>query len=172
MLARRLHHVGFSVPDVRAAIDDWVTVYGAGPFYLLEHVTFDECTSRGAPAILDHDAAFGQWGVVPVELQQWNDVQPVELARPLSADGRAALNHVGVAVDDPAAESARLESLGFALCLYARFGELEFFWHDATEAFGYSIEVITAAPALAGLFDTVAAAARDWDGDDPIRSFS
>lgn len=51
MLARPVHHVGFHVPDLRAAIDNWVTVYRAGPFYVLERVTFDECTSRGVPAV-------------------------------------------------------------------------------------------------------------------------
>ena len=36
-----------------------------------------------------------------------------------------------------------------------RLGELEFFWHDATEAFGFSIEVIGAGPALDGFFDDI-----------------
>ena len=170
VLARPVHHLGFHVPDLRAAIETWVGVHGAGPFYVLEHVTFDECTSGGAPATADHSAAFGQCGVVPVELQQYHDLKPAELARPLTADGRSAVNHVGVAAEDPAAESARLESLGFALRLYTRLGELEFFWHDATKALGYSIEVITSGPALERFWDTVAAGARGWDGRDPVRS--
>lgn len=169
-LSRPIHHVGFHVPDLRAAIDTWVTVYGAGPFYLLEQVSFDECTSRGEPAAWDHSAAFGQCGAIPVELQQVHDLRPKELARPFTADGRTAVNHVGVTADDPAAESARLQSLGFGLRLYARLGELEFFWHDATEAFGHAIEVITAAPGLDAFWDTVAGGARDWDGRDPVRS--
>ena len=80
------------------------------------------------------------------------------------------MNHVGVTADDPAAESARFESLGFGLRMYARLGEFEFFWHDATEAFGYCIEVITAGPELDAFWETVASAARGWDGSDPIRS--
>ena len=170
VLSRPVHHLGFHVPDLRAAIDTWVTVHGAGPFYSLERVTFDECTSGGSPATADHSAAFGQWGAVPIELQQYHDLQPAELARPLTADGRSAVNHVGVAVEDPAAESARLESLGFEPCLYTRLGEVEFFWHDTTATFGYSIEVITSGPALDGFWETVAAGARGWDGHDPIRS--
>lgn len=170
-LPRPIHHVGFHVPDLRAAIDTWVTVYGAGPFYLLEHVGFDECMSRGRPVVWDHSAAFGQCGAVPVELQQVHDLRPAELARPITADGRSAVNHVGVTADDPAAESARLESLGFGLSTYARLGEFEFFWHDATERFGYCIEVITAGPELDAFWDTVAGGARDWGGRDPIRSF-
>lgn len=169
-LPRPFHHVGFNVPDLRAAIETWVTVYRAGPFYVNERVAYDECTSSGTPAVWDHSAGFGQWGVVPVELQQTHELRPAELARPFTADGRSAVNHVGVTADDPAAESARLESLGFRLCMHARIGEVEFFWHDATDAFGYCIEVITAAPGLAAFFGTVAGGARDWDGRDPIRS--
>jgi hypothetical protein len=168
---RPIHHIGFHVPDLRAAIDTWVTVYRAGPFYVLEHVAFDECTSRGTPVVWDHSAAFGQWGAVPVELQQTHDLQPAELARPLTTEGRGAVNHVGMTADDPAAESVRLESLGFGLSMYARLGEFEFFWHDATEVFGYSIEVITAGPRLDAFWDTVAGGSRAWDGRDPIRSF-
>jgi hypothetical protein len=165
-----VHHLGFHVPDLRAAVDTWVSVHGAGPFYLLEHVTFDECTSGGAPVVFDHSSAFGQWGAVPVELQQVHDLRPAELAQPLTADGRAAVNHVGVTAEDPAAESARLASLGFGLTLYSRLGGFEFFWHDATEAFGYGIEVITAGPELDAFWGTVAGAAHDWDGSDPVRS--
>jgi hypothetical protein len=84
-LPRPIHHIGFHVPDLRAAVDTWVTVYGAGPFYLLEHVAFDECTSGGTPAVFDHSAAFGQWGAVPVELQQVHDLRPAELASLVTA---------------------------------------------------------------------------------------
>lgn len=169
-LLRPIHHVGFNVPDLRAAIATWVTVCGAGPFYVNEHVAYDECTSSGTPAEWDHSAGFGQWGAVPVELQQTHELRPVELARPFTADGRSAVNHVGVTAEDPAIESARLESLGFELSMHARIGEVEFFWHDATQAFGYCIEVITAGQGLDAFFGTVAAGARDWDGRDPIRS--
>ncbi len=169
-LPRTIHHVGFHVPDLRAAIDTWVAVYGAGPFYVNEHVAYDECGSSGMPATWDHSAGFGQWGAVPVELQQTHDLRPAELVGPFTAEGRSAVNHVGVTAEDPAAESSRLESLGFDVRMYARLGEVEFFWHDASEAFGYCIEVITAGPGLDGFFEMVAGGARDWDGRDPIRS--
>ena len=166
---RPVHHIGFSVPDLRVAIDTWVTVYGAGPFYVNEHVAYDECTSNGTPAIWDHSAAFGQWGLLPVELQQTHELRPPELVLPFTAEGRGMVNHVGITAEDPAAESARLGSLGFGPSMHARLGEVEFFWHDATEAFGYFIEVITAGPGLDGFFDSVADGARDWDGREPIR---
>lgn len=171
-LPRTIHHIGFNVPDLRGAIDTWVNAHGAGPFYVNEHVAYDECTASGAPATWDHSAGFAQWGALPVELQQTHDLAPAELVRPFTADGRSAVNHVGVTAQDPATESARLESLGFAVCMHARLGSVEFFWHDATETFGYCIEVITAGPGLDGFFDTVRDGACDWDGQDPIRTLA
>jgi methylmalonyl-CoA/ethylmalonyl-CoA epimerase len=167
---RAIHHVGFNVPDLRAAIETWVRAYGAGPFYVNEHVAYDECTSSGTPAVWDHSAGFGQWGALPVELQQTHHLRPQDLVRPFTAEGRSTVNHVGITAEDPAAESARLERLGFGLCMHARLGEVEFFWHDATEVFGYCIEVITAGPGLDAFFDTVASGALAWDGREPIRS--
>ena len=169
-LRRPIHHMGFNVPDLRAAIDTWVTVYGAGPFYLNEHVTYDEATSGGRTAVWDHSAAFCQWGTMPVELQQTHEVQPAELVGPVTAGDRKGINHVGITVSDPAAESARLESLGFELCMHARLGAVEFFWHDARKELGYCVEICAARPELAAFFDTVADGARDWDGQEPIRS--
>lgn len=166
---RPIHHIGFAVPDLRGAIQSWVRVFGAGPFYVNEHVTYDECTSHGTSAAWDHSAGFGQCGVLPVELQQTHEVRPPELLRRVGAQGHTALNHLGITVEDPAGESARLEALGFEVCMHARLGEIEFFWHDAIETHGYCIEVITAAPALDTFFATVADGAEDWDGRDPIR---
>ena len=45
-LPRPIHRIGFHVSDLRAAIDTWLAVYRAGPFYVSEHVAYDECTSR------------------------------------------------------------------------------------------------------------------------------
>ena len=167
---KEIHHVGFNVPDLSTAIETWVNVWGAGPFYVNEHVAYDESTSSETAVVWDHSAGFGQWGTVPVELQQTHDLRPAELVRPFTADGRAAVNHIGVTAEDPAAESARLESLGYRLCMYARLGQVEFFWHDTTHAFGCCIEIVTAGPGLDDFFATIASGALDWDGRDPIRS--
>jgi methylmalonyl-CoA/ethylmalonyl-CoA epimerase len=159
VLPRPIHHVGFNASDLRGAIDTWVTVLGAGPFRLNEHVTYDEATAGGRPAVWDHSAAFGQWGTVPVELQQTHELCPAELVGPFTAGGRAAVNHVGITANDPAAESTRLEALGFRLAMHARLGAVDFFWHDATEKFGYCIEIITAGPELDAFFESIASAA-------------
>jgi hypothetical protein len=45
-----IHHIGLNAPDLRAAIDTWMNVNGAGPFYVNEHVAYDECTASGSAA--------------------------------------------------------------------------------------------------------------------------
>ena len=35
---------------------------GAGPFFAMEHIAFDEVTYRGEPAVYDHSSAFGRVG--------------------------------------------------------------------------------------------------------------
>ena len=62
----------------------------------------DECTSSGTPTTWDHSAGFGQWGALPVELQQTHDLRPAELVRAFTAEGRGAVNHVGVTAEDAA----------------------------------------------------------------------
>jgi methylmalonyl-CoA/ethylmalonyl-CoA epimerase len=164
-----IHHLGFVVPDLSRSIERWVTLFGAGPFFVLEQIHFDRCESHGGPARFDHTAAFGQCGPIAVELQQFHDVRPAPVATLLSAHREEGVNHVAYAVTDPAGESARLEALGYPAYINATLGEIEVTWHDTVDMLGYSIEVHRAGPSLDDFFATIAAGATDWDGSDPVR---
>jgi catechol 2,3-dioxygenase-like lactoylglutathione lyase family enzyme len=165
-----IHHMGFLVPDIGAAVEHWRTVYGVGPFFRLEHVVFDRCTAGGQDVHFDHSAAFAQWGPIAVELQQFHEVPP-QLAPLLSAGREQGINHVAYAVPDAGGERERLAALGFPAYLHAQLGEIDVTFHDCIDLVGYSIEVHQAGPALDGYFAVVADGARDWDGTDPLRSF-
>jgi methylmalonyl-CoA/ethylmalonyl-CoA epimerase len=171
VLRRPLHHIGFIVPDLDRAIGQWVSIYGAGPFFKLEHVTFETCESHGGEARWDHSAAFGQWGPIGLELQQFHELVPSELLELMTAGHRQGLNHVGIAVDDAEAERARLESAGMPEYLHAGFAEIDLSFHDARDLLGCSVEVHQAGPMLDTFWSTVADSGRDWDGRDPVRSF-
>ena len=92
------------VPDLDAAIRHWVSL-GVGPFFLLEHIAFAECSYRGKPARFDLSVAIGQWGPVQVELIRQHDDVPSIYTR---FDGSRAggLQHVGVMTDSVAAKTA------------------------------------------------------------------
>jgi methylmalonyl-CoA/ethylmalonyl-CoA epimerase len=166
---RPIHHLGYVVSDLSRSIAHWVTVCGAGPFYVLERIDFDHCESLGKPARFDHTAAFGQCGPIAVELQQFHDVRPDPMATLLSARREEGINHVAYAVTDPAGESERLAALGFPAYMNATLGEIEVTWHDTVDMLGYSIEVHRAGPRLDDFFATIAAGATDWDGSDQVR---
>ena len=83
-----IHHVGYVVEDLRAGIERFARDFGAGPFFVIEHIAFDEVTFEGAPAVYDHSSAFGAWGPILVELTQVHDAQPAGLADALTRPAR------------------------------------------------------------------------------------
>jgi Glyoxalase/Bleomycin resistance protein/Dioxygenase superfamily len=164
---RPVHHVGYVVPDLRAAIDRWVTTVGAGPFFMMEHMQLDEALYLGEPCVFDHSMAFGQWGPIAIELQEMHDVQPAALARRVAANpGR--VNHAAFVSADPAQERDRLAELGMPTFLRLRKAHVEVTWHDNPDL-GHAVEVHRSSPELIALNDGFAQAARDWDGSEPLR---
>ncbi|MCW3016207.1 MAG: hypothetical protein JWO02_3299 [Solirubrobacterales bacterium] len=141
---------------------------GAGPFFEIGAGGFDETRYLGEACVLTHTTMLGQWGPIAVELQQFHDVSPPELAAALRPAG-SRVSHVGYTVPDAPGESARLTAAGMPLFLHARQGELEVRFHRAVPM-GHAIEIFQAGEQVDGLFAFVAHAAREWDGRDPIRS--
>jgi len=162
-----IHHLGYVVTDLAAAARQWHDIGGVGPFLALEHVPFDEITSDGAPAVYDHTASFAACGSLFFELQLVHNAEPQSMREHFRADGLARLNHVSYAVDDAAAESARLAALGMPAMVRARWGDLNIVLHDAP-ALGFAVEIHQDSDFLRGFFQQVRQASEDWDGKDLI----
>lgn len=163
---RPIHHVAYVVDDLPSAVERWVATTGAGPFiHLGDHVTFEETLLDGMPCVFDHASAIGRWGSIFLELIQLHEVTP-ELARRLEGGGRVA--HVAYLVDDPAAESARLDAAGMPRFLHLRQGEVQIALH-ASPLLGHPIEIHEDSEPTNALFGAIAAAAEGWDGSDPLR---
>jgi hypothetical protein len=167
VLPRPVSHVSYEVHDLGHAVDFWATTFGAGPFFVLEHVAFDEVRYLDEPAVLDHSAAFGQWGPVAVELQQIYDVQPGGLAAKVASRG-PRVNHVAYISPDVAADSAQLEHEGMPRFLFAKLGPVEVTFHDAP-MLGHAIEIHKESDHIHAFFDGIARAADGWDGRDLLR---
>ncbi len=167
---RPIHHVCYVVDDLPTAVGQWVEMTGAGPFFHLgEHVTFEETLLEGEPCVFDHASAIGRWGPIFLELNQLHDVTPELEARvrPGGAGG-SNISHIAYVVDDPAAESARLEAAGMPRFLQLRQGPVKISLHDAP-LLGHAIEVHENSDAINGLFAVIAAGAEGWDGSEPLR---
>jgi hypothetical protein len=164
-----ISHISYAVQDLTTAVDLWVAAFGAGPFFLLEHINFDRVDHEGAPAVWDHSAAFGQWGPIAVELQQIHDVQPSRTLGPKLYGRGMAPNHVAYITPNPEQESARLEQMGLPKFLFAKFGPIEITFHDVP-MFGHAIEIHKECDFIKEFFTTVAKAADGWDGSEPLRA--
>ena len=74
-----LHHIGYWVPDLEAAVAKAVRMLGIGPFLVHRHVAFDtfrmaDGTEITDPAFFDHTAAFAAWGPIVLELAEVHSV--------------------------------------------------------------------------------------------------
>lgn len=167
-----VRQIAYFVPDIEAAAVAHVRAFGSGPYYVAEHIPLSLCHYRGQPAELDHSSAYGQWGEVMVEFVQQNNPGP-SVFHDLYPDGGQGMHHVALIVDDMQAEMARFEAAGHATALYAEVQPgAGFAMMDCVATLGHFVELYEPTPILLGVYDLVRTAAQDFDGRDPIRSFT
>ena len=111
--------------------------------------------------------ATGQWGELLLELFEHRSAAPASLAKEMGV-GEHGLHHVGWFVADVAAESRRLEALGAPLIVTAGINEQDFAFHDARGLIGARVEIYQPLPRVVEHYALVRAAARDWDGTEPL----
>jgi len=167
---RPIHHVCYIVDDIPKAVDQWVETTGAGPFFHLgEHIEFDEMLLEGEPCTFDHSSAIGKWGPIFLELIELHEVTPeLESRYYTGGAGGSNIAHIAYLVDDPAAESDRLEAAGMSKFFYLRQGPVQISVHDAP-LLGHAIEVLENTDEINGLFGLFAAGAEGWDGSEALR---
>ena len=163
-----IHHVGYVVEDLGRDVPRFATATGAGPFYAMAHIVFDEVTYLGEPAVYDHSSAFGQWGPILVELTQVHDARPDGLRHSLVGAGEG-VGHVAWLADSLEAETARLSTLGIEPFHAGRTGPATAVWFDGGDRFGHPIEVLERRDELLGFYATVREASIGWDGSEPLR---
>ena len=114
----QLHHVGYWVDDLDAAMERASRTLDVGPFLVHPHVAFDSFTLADGteitdPDYFDHSAAFAAWGPIVLELGVVHTVHPdLEAAYAIRT---GEVGHVSWVVDDLEAESRRLGALGCEL---------------------------------------------------------
>jgi len=155
-----LHHIGYWVDDLDAAMTRWRQDLGVGPFHVIEHVTFEEFVlvtgdQTHDDVVFDHAAAFAAWGPVVVELNQVHAIDDRLAAAYKIAPG--AISHVSWVVPDLEQESARLARLGCRLINTARSGPIEVAWHDGGLLFGHPVELHQHNDIIAGMHDRLVA---------------
>lgn len=161
--------IAYAVNDAEAAAHRWARDFGAGPFFLSQHIPVSDVVHRGVPAEFDHTSAYGQWGSIMVELVQDHGSGP-SAVRDLYAPGETGLHHMAFFVDDLDDATASLGALGFELAQSARAGSTRFNFIDAVELTGHFFELYEPSEALVGFYDRVRDAAAGWDGTEAVRT--
>jgi hypothetical protein len=159
------------VPELDAAIDNWVRTTGAGPFFVFGEVHFQDSTYRGTPMdVAPHRASIGYLGDMQIELIQplddspgiWHDVVP---------RGRLGFHHVGLYCQDYQAErAATLAAPGAEMAFEGLMMGARTCYVDTVKTLGFMTELITANPVAEMVFGQLKAASVGWDGSDPVRS--
>ncbi|MGE3460707.1 MAG: VOC family protein [Pseudomonadales bacterium] len=163
--------LAYHVADIRRAALAMVDRFGAGPFFLNEHIRLAWGEHRGQPTRFVHSSAYGQWGEVMVELFRQVDDEPSPY-RDMFAPDEEDLHHVAIMVDDLDAAFAHFERSGMPVvtrCGLRGADLVDFAFVDARGALGHMIELYPASAPLRAFYDRVRTAANGWDGREPLR---
>ena len=161
--------LAYAVDDVTDAARRWNATEGIGPFFVREHIAVTDVVHRGRPSRFDHSSAYGQWGAVMVELFVQHDDAP-SAVRDMYAPGETGLHHLAYFVDDLDVTAAALDAAGYPQAQIATAGTTRFAFHDAVRQLGHMFELYEPNEGLRGFYAMVAGAARDWDGQAPVRA--
>ena len=161
--------IAYAVPDAFEAAQRWVKDFGAGPFFIAEHIPVTDVIYRGTPSTFDHTSAYGQWGDIMVELVQDHGTGP-SVVRDLYDVDESGLHHLAFFVEDIDLATKSLNDLGFELGMTAKAGPTIFNMIDATKTLGHFIELYEPNEALIGFYTRVKEASINWDGEDAIRT--
>ena len=167
---RAFVQAAYFVEDAAAAAAHFATNFGAGPFFLFEHIPLERVVYRGTPATLDHTSAYGQLGPIMVELVQQHG-EYASVFRDLYPRGQTGLHHMAYFADDLAVELARLEAQGYPTAMTAETATgVRFAFADARKDLGHMLEIYQQDATLRGFYAMVRSAAEDWNGRDPVRA--
>jgi methylmalonyl-CoA/ethylmalonyl-CoA epimerase len=159
----------FVVDDLDATLDHWVNKMGVGPFYLFEHVQFQEIYFRSESGRnIDMTAAIGYWGGVQIEFIKQHNEAP-SIYQEFKSKGLRGMQHMGVITQNLDEQLAQLKPHGIVPVQWGtmptgmRFAYVSSDFHP-----GAMIEIIEPGPVVEGYFKLMKDAADNWDGSNGI----
>lgn len=166
-----IFQMGHVVNDLDAAISSWIDALDVGPFFVREGLGFDELLYRGTPATLEVRVALCQIGDMQLELIQQTSAGP-SVFRDSVPKGHDGIHHVAKFSSAFDADLKKYSEAGIALATVgvANSGT-RIAYLDTRASLSCMLELIDIETASGTLdfFAAVAAAARDWNGEDPVR---
>lgn len=178
-----LIQLGYVVTDIECSMRHWAETLGVGPWFYIEHLQVPDFTYRGRPSPVELSLALANSGAMQVELIQQRNNAP-SAYRDFLRGNIEGQQHLGYGTYDFATTLLVALASGYAVeqqgtggsrgpfaYLYTdtAFAKEFPFTHEGVQP-GTMVELIDLAHGRAELFAGIAAAARDWDGCDAIRT--
>ena len=168
LLFGEIRQMGYVVRDIRAALRHWTEVLKVGPFFLVERLPVTNFRYKGQPSDAAVMAAIGNSGQTQVEL-----IQPVNDApsmyRDFLAAGREGLQHVSSWPENYDEVLAAAAKAGHRIGMSGETVRGPFVYYETEAHPGTVFEVAAYTPVRRRQFEAIEAAARVWDGKDPVR---
>ena len=156
----------YVVNNLREACERYHSVFGVGPFLLVENIPLVKVWYRGEEVEHSMSAAFCQSGDMNIEFIEQHHDGP-SCYRDAFAEGEEGFHHVAVFCKDYEAEKAKFEAAGYPVANEFQTGEDTFLCYvDTRAALGHMIELYQDHPGVRGLYAAVKASAEGWDGKE------
>ena len=171
-----VRQLGYVVRDIDKAMRHWVEVLGIGPWFYVERLPVTNFRYRGEPSDVHASIAIANSGRAQIELiQQRNDAP--SMYRDFIRAGHEGLQHVST-WPRPEEYQAVLAAAARAGHRIGQSGEtvrgpFAYFETDSHGTLGHPgtvMEIAELTPTRRRQFEAIEAAARGWDGHDPIRT--
>lgn len=157
------------VPDLDAAMQNWLTRYGIGPWITMRGAQLDAYEYRNVASSPAIDLAFAQSGEMQLELIAPIDDEP-SAYRDFLTSGREGLQHLAWWTDQyDRVEQAGREA-GWSILQRGRFATTRFSYFEDVHEHDLAVEIMELDDSTRWLDQHIRAAAQDWDGaTEPIR---
>lgn len=164
---------GYVVRDIKEAMVHWTEVLGVGPFFYFERAPIQNFRYHDRPSGIVASIALANSGPLQIELiQQRNDAP--SMYRDFLEDGHEGLQHIACWTRKFETDLERLRAAGYRIGQSGEAGGRDgrFVYLDTQLHPGTVVEISEISGAKGQFFKMIAAAARDWDGRDPVRLMS
>lgn len=159
----------YVVNDLREAAQKWSSIFGVGPFYLMEHIPVKSPKYRGQPNEVDFSTALTMAGGLQIELIQQHCDSP-SCYRDMFAKGQEGFHHVAVICEDYNKEVNRYTAQGYELANEGLFGPMAFCYVDTSKDLSCMIELLEDTQHIRDFFESIRKGCENWDGRNPVRT--
>ena len=146
-----LFQIAYLVNDLDSAIEQWSSLYGAGPFVVTMHHRTDTFTYRATTAEADVSYAFGYLGDMMIQFIVQHDDTP-SIYRDMYPAGVGGYHHVAYLVHDFEAEYQKLCGMGFEPACRLHADNVDAAYFDTRSVNGGFTEIHGDPPHILGAF--------------------